>query len=155
MSARIVVRLLLAGYAALLAVIGFFPTPVDRDASPTVWWFIRSVRRLGFEWYSYELLEFSANMLLFVPFGLLGLLVVGLRFWWIGLIVGVTASVIIETGQELLLPERMPSASDVVANALGTTIGVAAGCLILLVRARVRDPAQSVEAAGRGRASGR
>ncbi|MEI5583394.1 MULTISPECIES: VanZ family protein [unclassified Agromyces] len=136
MSSRAVLRLLFAGYTVLLAVVGFFPTPVDREASPAIWWFIRGVRRLGFEWYSYELLEFSANVLLFVPFGLLGLLVVGLRFWWVALVLGVTASVVIETGQELLLPERMPSTSDVVANALGTTLGVAAGCLILILRAR-------------------
>jgi hypothetical protein len=154
MSARVLIRLLFAAYTVALGVIGFFPTPVDREASPTIWWFIRSVRRLGVEWYSYELLEFSANVLLFVPFGLLGLLMVGLRFWWLALALGITASVVIETGQELLLPERMPSTTDVVANVLGTTLGVAAGCLILILQARSRAPAEPLaEPAGQGRPS--
>ena len=74
---------------------------------------------------------------------LLAVFAVGLRFWWLALGLGVAASVVIETGQELLLPERMPSTSDVIANALGTALGVAVGCLILAWRARRRALAES------------
>ncbi|MGR0220632.1 VanZ family protein [Agromyces sp. ZXT2-6] len=140
MSFRALSRLLLAVYAAGLGVVGFYPSPIDREASPAVWWWIRSVRRVGFEWYSYEILEFSANVLLFVPFGLLAVFALGRRFWWLALALGVAASVVIETGQELFLPERMPSTSDVVANALGTTLGVIVGWLLLTLRER-RVPA--------------
>jgi hypothetical protein len=155
MSSRIVFGLLFAGYTVLLGFVGFRPTPVDREASPTVWWWIRAVRRAGFEWYSYEFLEFSANVLLFVPLGLLGVLAVGLRFWWAPLVFGVAATVVIETGQAMLLPERFPSTSDVIANSIGTALGVAAGCVVLAMQASGRRSRTSAaaQATGQGRPS--
>jgi hypothetical protein len=155
MSSRIVFGLLFAGYTVLLGFVGFRPTPVDREASPFVWWWIRSVKRAGFEWYSYDLLEFSANVLLFVPLGLFGVLVVGLRFWWAPLIFGVAATVVIETVQAMLLPERMSSTSDIVANSIGAALGVAAGCVILAVQASGRRSQASAAAqvTGQGRPS--
>jgi hypothetical protein len=81
-------------------------------------------------------IEFGANVAMFVPLGLL----VTLAFrhaWW-----GVAAALIISAGAELaqvLLPGRLASPRDVVANVLGAGAGAA---VIVAVRAIRRGRAR-------------
>lgn len=124
---RVWPALLLAGYVLALGLIAFSPIPVDRPAAGIL-------LRVD-EWMpgSYGALEFGANILLFVPLGvLLGLQLPG-RAAWVAVIAGAAASVAIELLQAALLPERVATPSDVVAN----TIGAATGVIIVgLVRRR-------------------
>lgn len=130
-------RVLFAIYALALMVVGFYPVPVDRGVSPMLGRFVLWMQQyaLGF---SYEIVEFTANVLWFVPLGLLGVLAVGRRWWWLVLLGGAAVSTAIEAGQWLLLPERTPTPVDVIANTLGVAIGVALAVGVLLLRERQR-----------------
>lgn len=107
----------LAIYVLTLVLIAFWPTHVDRDAGPL----LAAIERL-FPWATHRRLEFTANIALFVPFGLLLTLLV--RSWPLALSLGVGASLAIEVVQELALPGRTASVLDVLANSLGTAAGV-------------------------------
>ncbi|KQR12073.1 hypothetical protein ASF78_12935 [Cellulomonas sp. Leaf334] len=74
--------------------------------------------------------EFAANILLFVPLGLLAALLLPRRRWWVALVALVALSVGIETVQALGLSDRQPSTRDVLGNSLGASIGVAASLLL-------------------------
>ena len=75
--------------------------------------------------------EAGANVLLYLPVGLLGVLVLRRPVLALGL--GLAASVSIELAQTVL-PGRVPDLVDVAANAAGTAVGVALGAALLAVR---------------------
>jgi VanZ family protein len=79
----------------------------------------------------YAVIEFTANIALFVPLGVLMLLWWRQRSWWHATAVAFATSLTIEVLQQLVRPERYASAQDVVANTLGGTIG---GLLIVAGR---------------------
>lgn len=110
---------LLVFYGVMLALIAFWPTPVDRGAST----FLEAISR-AIPWLTYDLIETTANVALFVPFGVLLALVLPLHR---GLVVpiAIATTLVIESGQALLLSERTPSMRDIVANVLGAAIGLA------------------------------
>jgi VanZ family protein len=119
-------------YAALIMVIGFAPTPVDRGSIPLIRSVLAALHRAGVPgWFDYRFIEFSANVALFVPFGILAALAAGRRHVWLAVLGGVGVSLTIELGQWLLLPERFPSGLDVLANTIGTLIGAALGYTVL------------------------
>ncbi|MEZ3159162.1 VanZ family protein [Microbacterium sp. BWT-B31] len=126
-------------YLVALAAVAFWPTPVDRGASGLLDAITRAV-----PWLTYDLIEVTANLLLFVPFGGLLALVVTPR----GLVVPIAfaATLAIETLQALLLSERTPSVRDVVANTLGATLGL---LLVLLVQRLRRARARRGESTSR------
>lgn len=136
MLSTILVRTLLAIYAVMLVVVGFLPVPVDRGVSPFIAEFVLWMQRYVMPWFSYEIVEFTANVLWFVPFGLLGVLALGRRWWWLVLLGGAAVSTAIEAGQWLLLPDRTPTPVDVVANTVGTAVGVAFAVGWLVFRER-------------------
>jgi glycopeptide antibiotics resistance protein len=126
--------LLAAGaYVSALALIGLWSTPVDRDVAvvdlaPVAW----MIEHLGLEpQQGYAVIEFTANIALFVPLGVLMLLWWRQRSWWHATAVAFATSLTIEVLQQLVRPERYASAQDVVANTLGGTIG---GLLIVAGR---------------------
>jgi glycopeptide antibiotics resistance protein len=85
-------------------------------------------------------IEFAANVLLFVPMGLLFTLLLGLRRWWAALVIGMGATCFIELAQ-LFIPSRVSDVRDLVANTVGTVIGIAvivAAAAVLSVR-RLRE----------------
>lgn len=83
---------------------------------------------LGVAWFGSGWIEFAANILLFVPLGLLLTLLVDRV--WIGVAVCVAASVAVELAQ-FLLPSRQASPRDVIANAIGAGVGAAIAWLIV------------------------
>ncbi|HEY0258717.1 MAG TPA: VanZ family protein, partial [Lacisediminihabitans sp.] len=106
-------RVLLGAYAALLALVGLLPTPVDRPAHRSLGRFVAWCAAHGLGFVDYARIEFTANILWFVPFGLLLGLIFGLRRWWYAPLLCLAASVVIESAQGLLLPERVASLGDV------------------------------------------
>lgn len=126
---------LLALYGVALALIAFWPEPVDRGASGVLRGITRAV-----PWLTYDVIETTSNVLLFVPLGVLLAFVIPRQR---GLIVplALATTLVIETGQALFLAARTPSLRDVIANVLGATIGLA------LVWLRERRQARSVSAA--------
>lgn len=150
---RPVLYALLAAYLVALALIGYWPTTVDKGLEYQIWSVVGWCSWNGCEFISYPLIERLANVALFVPFGLLlaGLLPRGHRAW--GIAIAVMVSVAIEVGQLLFLPGRYPSASDIITNSLGGTIGVVI-VLVLGMRRSARRDRELVAAANDSRYRG-
>jgi hypothetical protein len=86
---------------------------------------------------SYVVLEFVANLALFVPFGaLLAITAPRLAVWAVAA-TGFGSSVLIEVVQ-LVVPDRYSTLSDVIAN----TLGALAGALIVAAVRRRREPSR-------------
>ena len=111
-------RVELGVYAVVLALIGFWPRPVDRGVGAFLLWLGRVVPM-----FSYARLEFVANVILFIPLGVLVARLLRVRSY-LAVGVGILVSIGIELVQWLLLPARTPSAYDVLANTIGTAFGV-------------------------------
>lgn len=141
MRRRAVLRILIAVYLAAVAYITLNPAPADPAGNPLLRSLLRAVAAVpGLGWVDYSVAEFSANILLFVPMGLLFVLLLGAWRWWIAVALGVVATLSIEFVQRFL-PERFSDPRDLLANTLGTLLGVA------LAAALSRRPAPSSSAA--------
>lgn len=131
----------LAVYGVMLALIAFWPVPVDRGTESVLRDMTRAIPFL-----SHGVVEFCANVVLFVPLGVLLALTLRRPAWAMPIALIVTAA--IEAGQALFLAERTPSLGDVVANLAGAGLGIAA---VLLARRRRRPHAGSPAPAGESR----
>lgn len=130
---------LLVLYGAVVGAMTMSPTPLDRGYQSAITRFLSVVHRYGVpEWFGYRQLEFSANVLMFVPLGFLVGLVVSMRLWWLPLLVLPALSAAIELLQGLLLSQRFASVLDVVANTIGGYIGLAI-VIVLRVFVEGRD----------------
>lgn len=109
-------RVLLVAYAVLLAAIAFWPTPVDAGAA-------RMLRALAgaVPWATHARVEFAANIVLFLPFGVL--LGVILRRPAAVLLTALAISGGIELVQALVLSGRTATLHDVLANVAGAALG--------------------------------
>ncbi|TFD79372.1 VanZ family protein [Cryobacterium sp. Sr8] len=120
-------------YLIALALIAFWPSRVDRDAGDLLGSVVGWLHWHGApRWMHYDVIEFGANIALFVPVGLFVVILAGASRWWLGLVVGFTASCVIELGQLAFVPARFATVNDVVANTAGATAGAAAAVLLLL-----------------------
>ncbi|MFD1212036.1 VanZ family protein [Arthrobacter sp. GCM10027362] len=117
----------LALYAAALAFIVLWPVPVDRPAAGFLHTTLQALHRHGVPaWIDYGAVELAANVLLFLPFGLL---VGALLPWprrWLALVLAAALSGAVELAQYLFLDERVGTFQDVLANSLGAALGAAA-----------------------------
>lgn len=118
-------------YFAALAGILFWPSPVDRPIDGALMHFIQWLHAHGLpQWFiGYRKVEFAANILLFVPFGIIVALRAHRRFWWLSVVIAAAVSGAVELAQGIFLPERVPAWSDIVAN----TFGAFMGALLVLV----------------------
>ena len=131
-----VLRIVLGAYVALLAVVGFFPSPVDRPIEAPLSRIIQWCGQHGLGFITYARVEFGANIALFVPLGMLIALLFGPRRWWRAPVICFVATVIIELGQRVLLPQRVASIGDVIANTVGGIFGTLAAVAIMAALAR-------------------
>lgn len=138
---RLVVRLLLGVYTAAVTVIAFWPVPVDQGMRVGVLRFAAFMRGNGFIGLQYEHIEFTANLLMFIPLGLLLTLALRPRSArWVPPLACLFASALIELVQFLLLPQRFTTVSDVIANTLGGALGwLIALAMVRLVVVRLAD----------------
>lgn len=128
-------------YLVALALIAFWPTPVDAgmrgDLNRTTAWFARH----DLSAVDYSLIESGANVVLFIPLGLLLALHLRPGRAWIAVAVGALTSCVIELGQLLFLAARYATLEDVAANTTGAALGALIGSLLralLLARQRRR-----------------
>jgi glycopeptide antibiotics resistance protein len=89
---------------------------------------------------TYDGVEAAANVVMFVPFGVLGGLLVSRRGRWAVLTAGCATSAAIETSQLLFLPTRVATLQDVVMNTLGAAIGLLGLVVVVAVRETRPDP---------------
>ena len=132
---HILVWVLAVGYGAVLAVVAFWPTPIDQPVAGLLDRVIGALHERGMPAFiDYDFVEFVANVALFVPIGIAFGLALPTRWWLAMLLSGPVLSAAIEVAQRELLSERYASVADVVANTVGATLGVG---VALAVRASV------------------
>ncbi len=80
-------------------------------------------------WITYPVLEFSANVAMFVPIGLFFVLLFGRRRWLLAIVFGVLLTCGIEFAQ-LYIPGRVSDVRDLISNSFGAVIGVIAALVV-------------------------
>lgn len=130
--------LVAAPYGLLLVLVGLWPHHVDRDldvgGSAPVRWMVDHLGMTPAQ--GYTLVEFSANVALFTPLGVLAF-ILGLRWRWC-VILGLIISTVVEIMQDVALPHRTASPRDVLANGLGVALG--SGIAVVASRWASRPP---------------
>ncbi|WP_181034222.1 VanZ family protein [Arthrobacter sp. GMC3] len=123
-------------YFVALAAVVLWPTPVDRPFDGNLTDFLRWLRSLSIpHWIStFTTVEFTANIVMFVPFGIIVAVPLAHRFWWVAVPAGAALSSLIELTQGFLLPERVADWRDIVANTSGALLGALGVCLFRVVR---------------------
>ena len=86
---------------------------------------------------TYDSVEAAANVVMFVPFGVLGGLLVSRRHRAAVVAAGCAVSAAIETSQLLFLPTRVATVQDVVLNTAGAAVGLLG---LVVVAARRTEP---------------
>ncbi len=138
-------RAWLVAYGVAVALIGFWPVPVDSGAGPL----LRAVTAV-FPVATYERIEFGANVVMFVPLGLLLTMLLP-QARWLVLPIAFVATVTLESGQAIALSARTPSVLDIIANTAGACLGMLVAAFIeLLARSRTAPP-DLPESFGEGR----
>jgi glycopeptide antibiotics resistance protein len=127
--ARITTLVIGIPFLALLGFLALTPRRVEQSIPNVLDLILGAVHRLGWTSLDFTTLEVAANVLVFVPVGIVAYVFLPRRARWLALAAGPAASVAIELTQLLALPNRDPSINDVIANSIGATIGVAL-CLL-------------------------
>lgn len=121
---RVIAALLLVAFFAAAAFVGFWHEPVDRGSRGGLRVGLAILQGFGAPtWLDYGGVEFAANIVFFMPLGLLLTLVLPPRRWWLAVAVGCISSACIEIGQAVFLPARSASVDDFVANSGGALLG--------------------------------
>jgi glycopeptide antibiotics resistance protein len=121
----------------VVALVVFWPSPVDQDSAGTLKAVLRRFHGMGVPgWVNYSFVENLANVLMFVPFGLLAAAWLPARRIWWAAAGGIVASCLIESAQALLLPNRFATIYDVTANSLGAALG----CIVVYAWHSRRTP---------------
>lgn len=140
----------LALYLIGLAFVGAWPTPVDRPLAGLLRDVIDAVQGYPLTaGITYMHIEGAANVLLFVPLGLIIALLLPTRRWWLAAVAGALISAAMETVQYLALSQRTASLGDIVNNTLGAVLGAAAIRIIRTHPARETAPGFGAEPASR------
>jgi glycopeptide antibiotics resistance protein len=135
----------LIAYSVFVAVVGLWPSPVDRPFAPALLRILAALQRFGVRPVdAYNVIEFTANVAFFVVPAVLVVLIAGRRRWWIAPLGGLACSIAIEVAQYFLLPARFATVGDVIANTLGASIGTVIGVLALSRRRPARGRHRAV-----------
>lgn len=134
----------LAGLAALTLT----PSRVEQSMPNLLDLVLTVAHRLGWESLDFTRLEIIANVLVFVPVGILAFLLLPRRVWFLALLIGPLLSALIETAQRVALPHRAATLNDVVANSTGAILGVALAivCTLLFASRSSQHPPSRLEA---------
>jgi len=85
-------------------------------------------------WVSFDLLEFAANVVYFIPLTVLSTLLFGRSRWWFAVLIAVALSMAIEVGQLMFISARFATLQDVLANTIGSVIGAG---IVLVAKKRM------------------
>ncbi|MEK0155892.1 VanZ family protein [Arthrobacter oryzae] len=120
-------RAVLVAMLVPLALVAFWPSPVDKPVQGELAGFLLVIHHLGIPgWVNYSFIESTANVLLFVPVGVVASQAFPTKQPWQLGAFGLLVSGCIELGQQLFLYERFASPLDLVTNTAGCVIGALA-----------------------------
>lgn len=133
---------------AYLALVGWLTlTPLDGAQRGILWDVLDVLDRIpGLDWVTFAGLEFTANILMFVPFGVFFVLLLGRRRWWLAVILGFVLTAGIEFAQQFI-PSRVSDPRDLLSNSVGTVLGTLLALVLTASKARAARQAS----VGRGR----
>lgn len=122
---------------AYLALVGWLTLSPTTGLQAGVLWEIAEFfeRHRATEWITFNLLEFVANIVMFVPIGLFFVLLLGRRQWWLAILLGVALTVGIEFAQQSIA-NRVSDPRDLAANSLGAIIGTLLALVLTAAKAR-------------------
>ncbi|WP_245631562.1 VanZ family protein [Curtobacterium ammoniigenes] len=107
-----------------MALVAFWPTHVDRPVAPELSAVLTFLHHHGVpRWFDYNTVQFSANIILFMPFGALVASMFPRSLWWSSVALGASASFLIEFVQEEFLHGRTADPGDVLSNTIGAAVG--------------------------------
>nr|WP_314845943.1 VanZ family protein [uncultured Microbacterium sp.] len=135
-------------FLAGLALLTLTPSRVENSMPNLLDLVLSTVHRLGWESLDFTRLEIIANVLVFVPVGVLAFLLLPRRLWPLAFVIGPAVSLAIELAQRFALPHRAATVTDVVANSGGAIIGVfiAITCTLLFAPRTSQPPPRTLEA---------
>ena len=111
-----------------LALVVLWPTPVDAAANGLIRQVLSALHRAGIpDWFDDNLIESGANVVMFIPLGLLTALLLPSGLRWLTPAGALLFSGAIEWCQQSFLPGRYASLQDVWVNTLGAAIRDGAG----------------------------
>ncbi|WP_426763939.1 VanZ family protein [Pseudarthrobacter sp. 1G09] len=114
----------LAAMLIPLALIAFWPTPVDRPVQGLLADTLSFLHDHGIPcWFNYQFVEAAANVMLFIPVGFVSALSFPEKRWWQIGALGLLVSGCIELGQLIFLHDRFASPTDILTNMSGAIIG--------------------------------
>ncbi|MGF9648050.1 VanZ family protein [Pseudarthrobacter oxydans] len=117
-------RLILIAMMVPLTFIAFWPSPVDQPVQNQLAAALEILRRHGIpSWFNYKFVEASANIVLFVPLGVVSSLAFPTKRWWQVGALGLLISGFMELGQLLFLHNRFASPWDLMTNTTGAVVG--------------------------------
>ncbi|MEO5314974.1 VanZ family protein [Pseudarthrobacter sp. CC12] len=120
-----------------LALVAFWPTPVDQPVSGQLALVLNFLHHHGIpRWFNYDLVERSANFGLFLPVGFVAALAFPTKRWWQIGAFGMLVSGCIELGQLLFLHDRFASPSDIVTNTSGAVTGALVAAMAVQAQKR-------------------
>lgn len=115
-----------------VASIVLWPTPVDQAVGGAVRLVLASLHGRGLPVsVSYGAVEFAANVLMFIPLGLFWFVLTPRGWRWAGPLAGLGLSILIEAMQFALLPERVATPWDVLADTAGAVCGTLAAWMLI------------------------
>lgn len=120
-------------FFAGLAILTLTPERVERSMPNLLDVVLGAAHRAGWVSLDFTRLEIIANVLVFVPVGVLVFLLLPRIIWPLALLIGPAISVAIEGAQRIALPHRAATVSDIVANSLGATAGVVVALVCTLL----------------------
>lgn len=121
---RGVTVLLLVAYIIAAAAVLLYPKPVEAPYDAGLFRLLHHLHAHGvLAFVGYDFIETSANVVMFVPLGVLLTMIFPLRLAWLSVLIGFASSSAAELTQLLFLPDRFASVDDVIANTSGAIIG--------------------------------
>ena len=117
------------GYTALIGVITLSNVESGSALRASSTWILRMLAQLPLG-LSAEKWEFALNIAMFVPLGVLLVLIFGARFFWVALVIALALTFSIE-GLQQFIPSRVPDPRDLLANGLGGMLGTLFGVALL------------------------
>lgn len=131
--ARRVARVLLAVWLVGLARVTLWPAPVDASGRSGLLAVLERLHERGVPtWLDFSFVERVANVVMFVPYGALLVVLLPVRRWWLAVVLPAATSVLVETAQHAFLPRRVASGWDVTTNTAGALLGAGLVVVVLL-----------------------
>lgn len=121
----------LACYGSIVLLATLWPTPLDKGYESSIARLLTVLHHNGIpEWFGYNKLEFSANIVIFIPLGFMIALLLPRRLWWLALLICPALSTCIELTQATFLAARFATVTDVISNSIGGVLGTIVAFLL-------------------------